>query len=147
MSSYNKVTLMGNLTRDPEVRYTPKGSAVCDIGIAVNRKWKDDNNQVKEEVTFVDVTFWGKTAENVGKYFSKGSPIFIEGRLATDSWEDKQTGQKKSKTKVVGELFQFIGGKSDGDSERRTNNDSSPRSERKTLDQEAREMPDDDCPF
>lgn len=109
MASLNKVLLIGNLTRDPEVRYTPKGTAVCDIGLAVNRKWRDEAGKPQEEVTFIDVTIWGKTAENVGQYLKKGSSTCIEGRLQTESWEDKQTGQKRSKLKVVADAVQFIG--------------------------------------
>jgi single-strand DNA-binding protein len=110
MASFNKVILLGNLTRDPEVRYTPKGTAVADLGIAVNRTYTAENGEKREEVTFVDVTFWGRTAENAGQYLKKGRPVFIEGRLQLDSWDDKQSGQKRSKLKVVGELLQFLGG-------------------------------------
>ena len=110
MASFNKVILLGNLTRDPEVRYTPKGTAVADLGVAVNRTYTAENGEKREEVTFVDVTFWGRTAENAGQYLKKGRPVFIEGRLQLDSWDDKQSGQKRSKLKVVGELLQFLGG-------------------------------------
>jgi single-strand DNA-binding protein len=110
MASFNKVILLGNLTRDPEVRYTPKGTAVADLGIAVNRTYTAENGEKREEVTFVDVTFWGRTAENAGQYLKKGRPVFIEGRLQLDSWDDKQSGQKRTKLKVVGELLQFLGG-------------------------------------
>lgn len=104
MSSFNKVILMGNLTRDPQVRYTPSGSAVAEIGLAVNRTWFDKaSNSRKEEVTFVDVTLWGRTAEVAGEYLSKGRPVLIEGRLQLDQWEDKESGQKRSKLRVVGE--------------------------------------------
>jgi len=109
MASYNKVLLMGNLTRDPEVRYTPKGTAIANVGIAVNRRWTTETGEQKEEVTFVDVEVWGRQAETVGQYLSKGKPIFVEGRLKLDSWDDKESGQKKSKLKVVCERFQFIG--------------------------------------
>lgn len=109
MPSYNKVMLIGNLTRDPEVRYTPKGSAVCDIGLAVNRVWNDEQGQKQEEVTFVDIVLWSKLAELAGKYLHKGRPVFIEGRLQMDSWEDKQTGQKRTRLRVVGEQMQFLG--------------------------------------
>jgi single-strand DNA-binding protein len=114
MASFNKVILLGNLTRDPEVRYTPKGTAVADLGIAVNRTYTAENGEKREEVTFVDVTFWGRTAENAGQYLKKGRPVFIEGRLQLDSWDDKQSGQKRSKLKVVGELLQFLGGRPGG---------------------------------
>lgn len=109
MASYNKVLLMGNLTRDPEVRYTPKGTAIANVGVAVNRRWTTETGEQKEEVTFVDIEVWGRQAETVGQYLSKGKPIFVEGRLRLDSWEDKESGQKKSKLKVVCEHFQFIG--------------------------------------
>jgi single-strand DNA-binding protein len=109
MASFNRVVLMGNLTRDPEVRYTPGGSAVTDVGLAVNRQWYDKNaNEKKEEVTFVTVTLWGRTAEIAGEYLSKGRPVLIEGRLQMDSWQDKETGQNRSKLKVVGENMTLL---------------------------------------
>lgn len=111
MASYNKVLLLGNLTRDPEVRYTPKGSAVADLGIAVNRQYTLDTGEKREEVTFVDVTFWGRTAEIAGEYLKKGRSVFIEGRLQLDTWDDKQSGQKRSKLKVIGEAMQMLGGR------------------------------------
>jgi len=116
MASFNKVILLGNLTRDPEVRYTPKGSAVTDLGIAVNRQYTLENGEKREEVTFVDVTFWGRTAEVAGEYLKKGRPIFIEGRLQLDTWDDKQSGQKRSKLKVIGETMQMLGGPRSGGS-------------------------------
>ena len=109
MANLNKVMLIGNLTRDPEVRYTPKGTAVVEIGLAVNRVWNDDQGQRREETTFVDVTFWSKQAETIGQYMSKGKSLFVEGRLQLDSWDDRETGQKRSKLRVVGENFQFLG--------------------------------------
>lgn len=109
MASFNKVILVGNLTRDPELRYTPKGTAVAKIGIAVNRVYTNDAGEKKEEVTFVDVDVWGRTAENVGQYMRKGRPILIEGRLKLDQWDDKQTGQKKSRLGVVADTVQFLG--------------------------------------
>jgi single-strand DNA-binding protein len=114
MASFNKVILLGNLTRDPEVRYTPKGSAVADLGIAVNRQYTLENGEKREEVTFVDVTFWGRTAEVAGEYLKKGRPVFIEGRLQLDTWDDKQSGQKRSKLKVIGEMMQMLGGRPGG---------------------------------
>lgn len=115
MANLNKVFLMGNLTRDPQVRYTPGGTAVAEIGLAVNRSWFDKQaNARREEVTFVDVTFWGRDAEVAGEYLAKGRPVFIEGRLQLDSWDDKQTGQKRSKLRVVCESMQFIGGRGEG---------------------------------
>jgi single-strand DNA-binding protein len=111
MAGYNKVILIGNLTRDPETRYTPKGVAITKLGLAVNRSWRDANTgELKEEVTFVDVDAFGKQAETLSKYVRKGSPIMIEGRLRLDTWEDKQTNQKRSKLGVVLEGFQFLGG-------------------------------------
>lgn len=108
--SFNQVILTGNLTRDPELKYTPKGTAVCQFGLAVNRKWKDQSGAAKEEVTFLDVESWGKSAETIGQHFRKGSPIFVCGRLKMDSWEDRQTNQKRTKLKIVCETFQFMGG-------------------------------------
>jgi single-strand DNA-binding protein len=110
MASFNKVILVGNLTRDPQVRYTPSGSAVTDIGLAVSRTWFDkQTNSRKEDTTFVDVTLWGRTAEVAGEYLSKGRPVLIEGRLQLDQWDDKETGQKRSKLKVVGENMTMLG--------------------------------------
>jgi len=114
MASFNKVILVGNLTRDPELRYTPKGTAIAKIGIAVNRVWTNEAGEKKEEVTFVDVDIFGRTAENVGQYMRKGRPILIEGRLRLDQWDDKQTGQKKSKLGVVAETVQFLGSANGG---------------------------------
>ena len=115
MASFNKVILMGNLTRDPQVRYTPSGSAVAELGLAVNRSWFDkQSNSRKEETTFVDVTVWGRTAEIAGEYLSKGRSVMIEGRLQMDQWEDKQSGQKRSKLKVVCENMTMVGGRGEG---------------------------------
>jgi single-strand DNA-binding protein len=108
MASFNRVILAGNLTRDPELRYTPKGTAVARLGIAVNRQWKTDTGEQKEEVTFVDVDAFGRQAEVIGQYLKKGRPILIEGRLKYDTWDDKQTSQKRSKLTVVLESFQFL---------------------------------------
>ena len=114
MASFNKVILLGNLTRDPEVRYTPKGTAVTELGMAVNRVYTAENGEKREETTFVDVTLWGRTAEIAGEYLKKGRPVFIEGRLQLDTWDDKQSGQKRSKLKVVGEGLQLLGGRPGG---------------------------------
>lgn len=114
MPNLNKVQLMGNLTRDPEVRYTPKGTAVTDLGLAINRTYAGDDGQRHEETTFVDITFWGRQAEVLGEYMKKGRPLYVEGRLQLDSWEDKNTGQQRSRLKVIGEGFQFLGGRDDG---------------------------------
>ncbi len=115
MPSYNKVLLMGNLTRDVQLKSTSGGQSVADIAIAVNRKFKTKDGQEREEVTYVDCECWGPRAEVIAKYFSKGKPIFIEGRLKLDSWEDKE-GKKQSKLRVVVENFQFIDSKSGGGS-------------------------------
>jgi single-strand DNA-binding protein len=114
MASYNKVMLMGNLTRDPEVRYTPKGSAVADLALAVNRTYTAESGEKREEVTYVDIVLWSKLAELAGQYLKKGRAVFIEGRLQMDTWEDKQTGQKRSRIKVVGENMQFVDSRRDG---------------------------------
>jgi len=114
MASFNKVILLGNLTRDPEVRYTPKGSAVCDLGLAVNRSYTLDSGEKREEVTFVDVVLWSRLAEIAGEYLKKGRPVFIEGRLQLDTWDDKQSGQKRSKLRVIGETMQLLGGRPSG---------------------------------
>eukprot|EP00475_Leptophrys_vorax_P033803 TRINITY_DN53749_c1_g1_i2.p2 TRINITY_DN53749_c1_g1~~TRINITY_DN53749_c1_g1_i2.p2 ORF type:complete len:135 (-),score=10.74 TRINITY_DN53749_c1_g1_i2:24-428(-) len=115
MASFNKVILVGNLTRDPQVKYTTGGTAVTEIGLAVSRQWFDkQSNQRKEETTFVDVTLWGRTAEIAGEYLAKGRPVLIEGRLQLDSWDDRETGQKRSKLRVVGENMTMLGSRSDG---------------------------------
>ena len=114
MPNLNKVMLMGNLTRDPELRRTPKGSAVTDISLATNRRYTDSNDQQQEETTYVDVTLWGKVAEIVSEHTKKGDPIYIEGRLLLDQWEDKNTGQNRSRLKVIGEKFEFLAPKPKG---------------------------------
>src|SRR5215471_11095584 len=110
MASFNKVILVGNLTRDPELKYTPKGMAIAKLGMAVNRVWRNDAGESKEEVTFVDIDAFGKQAETISQYLKKGSPLLVEGRLRLDQWDDKQTGQKRSRLGVVLEGFQFLGG-------------------------------------
>jgi len=114
MASLNKVMLIGNVTRDPEIRYTPKGTALVEIGLAVNRRYTAENGEKREEVTFVDVTLWGRTAEIANEYLRKGRPVYIEGRLQLDSWDDKTTGQKRSKLRVVGEEMQLLGSREGG---------------------------------
>ena len=109
MASYNKVLLMGNLTRDPEVRYTPKGTAIANLGLAVNRVYTTESGEQKEEVTFIDIEVWGRQAETAGQYLAKGRAVFVDGRLKLDSWEDKESGQKRNKLKVVAERVQFLG--------------------------------------
>ena len=137
MASFNKVILVGNLTRDPETRYTPGGSAVCDIGLAVNRSWFDRNsNSRKEETTFIEVTLWGKSAEVAGEYLSKGRSVLIEGRLQLDTWQDKDSGQNRSKLKVVSENMTMLGGKS----EFKSPADS-------FYDEGSQDVPDEDRPF
>ena len=108
MASFNKVILAGNLTRDPELRYTPKGTAVARITLAVNRTYGTESGEKKEEVSFVDVDVWGRQAEVIAQYMKKGRPLLVEGRLKQDTWEDKNTKQKQSKLKVVLEGFSFI---------------------------------------
>lgn len=119
MPSLNKLHLIGNLTRDPELRHTPKGTAVAELGLAINREWKDESGQKQSEVTFVDVTLWGRTAELAQQYLSKGNPVYIEGRLQLETWDDKATGQKRSKLKVIGENMQFLSSKNSGEREDR----------------------------
>ena len=114
MGNVNKVLLMGNCTRDPELRYTPSGTAVCEFGMAVNRKYQTKDGQQRDETCFIDVTMWGKRGAALAEHFRKGAPIFVEGRLTYDSWDDKQTGQKRSKLKVTAESFEFVGGVSKG---------------------------------
>ncbi|MAD24986.1 MAG: single-stranded DNA-binding protein [Verrucomicrobiales bacterium] len=116
MASFNKVILMGNLTRDPELRYTPKGTAVAKLGLAVNRTWRNADGQQQDETTFVDVDAFGKQAETLGQYMQKGRPILVEGRLKLDQWEDKNTGQNRSKLGVILEKFSFVGGSQSGGS-------------------------------
>ncbi len=110
MANLNKVFLIGNLTRDPELRYIPSGTAVASFGLATNRIYTTQDGERKEEVCFVDIVVWGKTAENCANYLSKGRPVFIEGRLQFDTWETED-GQKRSKLKVVGDRVQFLGGR------------------------------------
>jgi single-strand DNA-binding protein len=115
MANLNKVMLIGNLTRDPELRVTPKGTAICQFSLAVNRKFKDESGGEREEVTYVDIEAWSKQGETIAKYCTKGRPLFVEGRLRLDQWEDKTTKEKRSRMKVVLENFQFLGsGRGDG---------------------------------
>jgi single-strand DNA-binding protein len=135
MANLNKVMLIGNLTRDPELRHTPKGTAVSEISMAINRVWNNDQGQKQEETTFVEVTLWGRQAELAQQYLVKGRPVYIEGRLQLDSWDDKETGKKRSKLRVIGENMQFLssgtgaGGNSGGGnfSERPQQSSSSPQ--------------------
>jgi single-strand DNA-binding protein len=153
MANFNKVILIGNLTRDPEIKYTPKGTAVCDIGLAVNRIIPaSEGGERREETTFVDITLWGRTAEVVNEYVKKGQPLFVEGRLQMDSWEDKQTGQKRSKIKVVGETVQLLGSKGGGGGGGggRSYEEDRPSSPPRSAGAPSRQAPppeDDDIPF
>jgi single-strand DNA-binding protein len=148
MASFNKVMLLGNLTRDPEVKYTPKGSAVADIGLAVNRTYTTDGGEKREETTFVDVTMWGRQAEIAGEYLKKGRPLFVEGRLQLDTWDDKQTGQKRSKMRVVCENFQMLGSRDGGAEGGGGGGRSSGGGSRPAKSAPAAEEPsDDDIPF
>jgi single-strand DNA-binding protein len=151
MANLNRVLLIGNLTRDPEVRYTPKGTAVADIGIAVNRVYSGEDGEKKEEVTFVDVTLWGRQAEVAQEYLKKGRQVFVEGRLQLDTWDDKQTGQKRSRLRVVAENMQMLGsrGESEGGpspagSQRRT---APPAPQRQTPKDPDLDAEPDDIPF
>ena len=117
MASYNKVILMGNLTRDPELKHLASGSPVCDLGLAVNEKYKSKDGEAKESVTFVDITVWGRQAESCAEYLSKGSPVLVEGSLKLDQWETED-GDKRSKLKVNGQNVQFLGSPKARDSQR-----------------------------
>ena len=108
MANFNKVILAGNLTRDPELRYTPKGTAVAKFALAVNRNWTTESGEKKVDVTFIDIDAFGRQAEVISQYMKKGRPLLVEGRLKLDQWDDKQTGQKKSRLGVVLESFSFL---------------------------------------
>jgi single-strand DNA-binding protein len=155
MANFNKVLLMGNLTRDPEVRYTPKGTAVGDLGIAINDSYKAQDGTIKETVTYVDIEVWGRQAETCKQYLTKGRPVFVEGQLKLDQWE--QDGQKKSKLKVRADRVQFLGGgpaRTGGGGEQRSSSASSDDSARpaarpaSAVSEDAPPLPnDDDIPF
>ncbi len=158
MANVNKVILIGNVTRDPEVKFTSKGSAVTDIGLAINRNYTLDNGEKREETTFVDVELWGRLAEIAGEYAKKGRPIYIEGRLRMDTWDDKASGQKRSRMKVVGENLQLLGartggspGAQSGENESYDSNPSQPAPNRTAPPQRPVAPPaneaDDDIPF
>jgi single-strand DNA-binding protein len=144
MASLNRVILIGNLTRDVEVK-SVGSSSVAGFGIAMNRKWKDQSGEPKEEVTFFDITAWGKTGENIARFFAKGKPILIEGRLKLDQWEDKE-GQKRSKLSVVAENFGFIGGRDDGEGDAPARRDPPPRVNASNV-RKAAQLPEEDIPF
>jgi single-strand DNA-binding protein len=116
MANFNKVILAGNLTRDPELRYTPAGKAIAKFGMAINRNWTTETGEKKEEVTFVDIDSFGRQAEVISQYLKKGRPVLVEGRLKLDQWDDKQTGQKRSRLGVVLESFSFLDSGARGDS-------------------------------
>jgi len=155
MANFNKVILVGNLTRDPELRYTPKGMAIAKVGLAINRNWTSEGGEKKEEVTFVDVDIFGRTAENVAQYMKKGRPIMVEGRLRLDQWDDKQTGQKRSRLGVVAETVQFLGspgggsgGGEGGDSAPAPRRSAAPSAPAPASPSAEPDMPsDDDVPF
>ena len=146
MSNFNKVYLMGNLTRDPELRYTPKGHATAKLSMAINRKFQVEGEN-REEVTFVDVEVWGKQAEAIAQYCKKGRPLFVEGRLKLDQWDDKTTGQKRSALKVVLEGFQFIGGRPADTEGAPAPRAQKPQAQPEATAGEAPPTDDDDVPF
>lgn len=156
MASFNKVILIGNVTRDPEIKYTPKGSAVAEVGLAINRYYTTDGGEKREETTFVDVTLWGRQAEVAGEYAKKGRPLMVEGRLQLDTWDDKQTGQKRSRLRVVGENIQLLGSRAGGedaggDSGARSSGYAKPAARSNTPARNTEAQPpeeeDDDIPF
>ena len=151
MPSLNKVFLMGNLTRDPEVRYTPKGTAVTDLSIAINTVYRTQEGDEKEEVTYVDIVTWGRQAETCGQYLTKGAPILVEGRLQLDQWEDKD-GQKKSRLRVRAERVQFLGKPRnaefrEGTPQAKNSEKSVARQEKASSSAEEIPLEDDDIPF
>lgn len=154
MANVNKVILIGNVTRDPEVKFTSKGSAVTDIGLAINRTFTLDSGEKREETTFVDIELWGRLAEIAGEYAKKGRPVYIEGRLRMDTWEDKTSGQKRSRLKVVGENLQLLGSRSESTSRSHGGDDShdappqrSSAPPRRPVTPPPAELEDDDIPF
>jgi len=147
MASYNRVILLGNLTRDPQLRYLPNNTAVCEFGLAVNRRYRDREGNQKEEVCFVDLTAFGRQAETINQYVRKGRPLMVEGRLKFDSWTG-QDGQKRSKLSVVVENFQFVGAReADGAAEtpRRGESPAAPAGEPGPTDEASPDV--DDLPF
>ena len=145
MANLNRVLLIGNLTRDPEVRYTPKGTAVADLSLAINRYIKSDDGDQKEEVTYVNVTLWGRAAEISGQFLQKGKPVFIEGRLHLDTWEDKQSGQKRSRLRVIGESMQLLAPRNgNGQPAAPSQSDPAPRTQRQDA---PMEVDPDDIPY
>ena len=148
MASLNKVHLIGNLTRDVELRITPKGTSIGQFGLAINRQYKDESGATRDETTFVDCEAWGKTAELISKYLGKGSLAYLEGRLKLDQWDDKQSGQKRSKLKVVVEQVQFLGSPKGKDAAHQSGDE--PQEERKALrplNGKGQEVDTEDVPF
>lgn len=137
MPNYNKVLLMGNLTRDVEIRHLPNGQAVGNFGMAMNRKFKTADGELREETTFVDCEVWGKVAEKFTRFFSKGKPVFIEGRLKLDTWQDKTDGSNRSKLKVTVDTFEFVESRGGGDAPAKASAASKPRPD----------LNDEDIPF
>lgn len=140
--NYNKIILAGRLTRDVELRYTPKGTAVAQVTLAINRRWSDSGVD-REETTFVDVEAWGRQAEVLAQYLKKGRELMIDGRLRQDTWEDKETSKKHSKLKVVLETFQFVSGEKEPKAEQPARPAATPSKETAPTNQAA----DDDVPF
>ena len=148
MASFNRVILVGNVTRDVELKYIPSGTAVTELGLAVNDRRKDQSGQWIDETTFVDVTLWGRQAEVAGEYLSKGSSVLIEGRLKLDTWETD--GQKRSKLHVVGQRMQMLGGRGDGGGGRPSGSDQSANSQPASAEMQqagAGPPPDEELPF
>lgn len=119
-SSVNRVFLLGNLTRDPEITYTPKGTAIAAFGMAMNRQWTNDKGEKLEEVTFCDITFFGRLAEVIGEYVKKGHKLHVEGRLQLDQWDDKQTGKKRQALRIIGENMTLLNNEKRATSEDRS---------------------------
>ena len=143
MGFYNKILLMGNLTRDPQLSYTPNQTAVVDFGLAVNRRWKGQNGEQREETCFVDCRAFGRLAENINKYMSKGRQLFVEGRLTFDSWT-AQDGTRRSRHRVTVENFQFIGGRADSG---QADSGQAQRAPDEAAAEAGREVSSDDIPF
>lgn len=141
MPNLNKVLLMGHLTRDVELKFTPKGSAIAKLGLATSRQWKSETGEKKEETLFVDIDVFGKQAETLAQYVKKGSALYVEGRMKLDQWDDKTTGQKRSKIGVVCESFQFIGGKGKEEAEPK------PMAPKQPSAPPADDLPDESIPF
>lgn len=148
MASFNKVVLVGNLTRDPQTRYTTGGTAVGELGMAVSRQWFDkQTNKKKEETTFVDVTLWGRQAEVASEYLSKGRPVLIEGYLKLDTWDDKDGGQRRSKLRVVAENLVMLGSKQDGGKRQESSDSGEPAETNYTFPSDNARPGGDEVPF